>query len=327
MTQTVFGLGRAPYVEGEFVAALRTADGQWSTVKTRPQSFPNSWQRRVILWFCLSLAIVAPLGYLFARRLAAPLRSFADAAEQLGRDPSSDLEPLDGPAEVGRAAAAFNLMQRRLKRYVEDRTGMVGAISHDLRTPLARMRFKLERAPPALRSALSRDIGQMEEMITSVLSFMRDDAVGSTRQPVDLRSILECVVDDVEGDVELRPGAPVAVVVDVLAIQRVFENLVDNALKYGLKAEVSLAVEGGEAVVNVEDRGPGLLPEELEQAFKPFYRSAEAKASGKAGMGLGLAVSRTTVRAHGGDLVLMPGSKGLKAQVRLPLADRISLAA
>lgn len=316
---SVFGLARAPYVEGEFVAALKTPTG-WVTVKPQPEGFPNSWQRRVLIWFGLSFGLVAPIGYLLARRLAAPLGRFAAAAERLGREPAADLAPLAGPAEVGRAARAFNLMQQRLKRYVEDRTGMVGAISHDLRTPLARMRFKLERAPPALRAALGRDITQMEEMITSVLSFMRDESVSARRDSVDLRSILECVVDDAGGGADLAPGPPVAVTVDVLGVQRVFENLVDNALKYGTVARVALRVENGEAVIEVADDGPGVEPDDLERVFKPFYRSQEAKSSGKAGMGLGLAVSRSTIRAHGGELVLRLGADGLIAQVRLPAA-------
>jgi two-component system OmpR family sensor kinase len=147
---------------------------------------------------------------------------------------------------------------------------------------------------------------------------MRDETIGAQRDSVDLRSILECVVDEAGAGAELAAGAPVAVTVDVLGMQRVFENLVDNALKYGTAARVTLSVQAGEAVVEVADDGPGLAPEELEQVFKPFYRSHEA--SGKAGMGLGLAVSRSTVRAHGGELILKPGAEGLIAQVRLPAA-------
>src|SRR6478609_9513073 len=148
--------------------------------------------------------MVAPLGWLVARRLAAPLHDFALAAERLGKDPSAPVSTLQGPAEVGRAARAFNQMQARLKRYVEDRTGMVGAISHDLRTPLARMRFRLERAPPELKESMG-------------------------------------------GEIALTPGGAAEVEVDVIGIQRVFENLVDNALKYGDRAQVRLFQEGGEA--------------------------------------------------------------------------------
>lgn len=321
--QTLFGFKTTPQVEGEFVAALRLGPDQWITVRPKPESFPNSWQRRVLLWFLVAFAGVAPVGYLFARRLAAPLQDFARAAERLGRDPLAAVVATDGPAEVGRAARAFNLMQLRLRRYIDDRTGMIGAISHDLRTPLARMRFRLERAPPALKAAMSRDIAQMEEMISSVLIFMRDDATGGRRERVDLRSVLEVVVDDAcaaGGEVELQIGEPLEAEVDLLAMQRVFENLVSNATKYGERARLSMRARDGELVVEVADTGPGLPDEELERVFKPFYRGPAALALAQSGIGLGLAVSRSTVRAHGGDLTLRRAAIGLVAEVRLPLA-------
>lgn len=322
-----FGFAPPSYVEGEFVAALKQADGRWATVRPQAEGFPNTWQRRVMLWFGLSIALIAPIALLVAWRLAAPLKAFAESADRLGREPSADLPPLNGPAEIGMAAEAFNRMQRRIKRYVEDRTGMVRAISHDLRTPLARMRFKLERAPPSLRAAIGRDMDQMEEMIASVLSFMRDEVQAETRQVVDLRSLLEVVVDDAAGPVKLEPGPAVLVEVDVVGVQRVIENLIDNAVKYGGGAMLELTTFDGEACVMVRDEGPGLSPEDLEEIFKPFYRGAQARASGKSGVGLGLSVSRSTIRAHGGELTLRPGAQGLIAEVRLPGARTVDAAA
>lgn len=322
-----FSLGRAPYVEGEFVAAMKMGDGRWATVRPRPEGFPNSWQRRVLLWFGLSVALIAPLALFVSWRLAAPLKVFAESADRLGREPSADLPPLSGPAEIGKAADAFNLMQQRLKRYVDDRTGMIRAISHDLRTPLTRMRFKLERASPALRQAIGRDMDQMEEMIASVLAFMRDETHTATRQVVDLRSLLEVVVDDAPGAVTLEPGVAVLAEIDVVGVQRVVENLIDNALKYGEQASVSLTVRDGEAFIEVADKGPGLSSDDLERVFQPFYRSEAARASGKSGVGLGLAVSRSTIRAHGGDLRLLPADQGLVAELRLPQARSLRAAA
>lgn len=317
---TGFRLGRAPYVEGEFVAAMKMDDGRWATVRPQPEGFPNSWQRRVLLWFGLSIALIAPVALFVAWRLAAPLKVFAESADRLGREPSADLPPLSGPAEIGKAADAFNLMQRRLKRYVDDRTGMIRAISHDLRTPLTRMRFKLERASPALRSAIGRDMDQMEEMIASVLAFMRDETHVAARQIVDLRSLLEVVVDDAPGPVKLESGPAVLAEIDVVGVQRVVENLIDNALKYGEQAIVSLDVRDGEAFIEVADRGPGLASDDLERVFQPFYRSEAARASGKSGVGLGLSVSRSTIRAHGGELRLRSADVGLVAELRLPQA-------
>jgi two-component system OmpR family sensor kinase len=311
------------YVEGDFIAALQVAPARWVVVEPQPEGFPNAWQSRIMLWFLIAFALVAPLGWLFARRLTAPLRRFADAAERLGRDPTAPATVCDGPAEIGRAALAFNLMQDRLRRYVEDRTAMIGAISHDLRTPLARMRFRLERAPDAIKPGFETDIEQMDAMIGSVLAFLRDRGEGAARQRVDLRSILEVAVDDAVsggGEVELEPGEPAEVDIDLLEIQRVFANLVDNALKYGGRALVRLRLDGSEAVAEVKDFGPGIPEDELESVFRPFYRSKAARAGRASGFGLGLATTRTIVRAHGGDIRLR-SEQGLTAEVRLPLAS------
>lgn len=310
------------YVEGDFVAALKIAPARWVVVEPEPERFPNAWQSRIMLWFLIAFALVAPLGWMFARRLTAPLRRFADAAERLGRDPTAPATLCDGPAEIGRVASAFNLMQDRLRRYVEDRTAMIGAISHDLRTPLARMRFRLERAPEAIRPGFETDIDQMDAMIGSVLAFMRDRGENPARQRVDLRSILEVAVDDAVsggGEVELEPGEPAEVEVDLLGVQRVFANLIDNALKYGRRAVVRLRLEGADAVAEVQDFGPGIPEQELESVFRPFYRSEAARVGKAAGFGLGLATARSVVRAHGGD-VRLRSTGGLTAEVRLPLA-------
>ena len=319
-----YGLPSTPYLQGNFVAAFQVSPGRWVTVQPAPEPFPNTWQKRIMLWFFLSSILVIPVGLVFARRLATPLANFAEAAERLGRDPSGKQASLRGPAEIGRAARAFNEMQARLKRYIDDRTAMVGAISHDLRTPLARMRFRLERIPPRFRSGIEHDIAQMEVMITSVLAFIRDANEPSTRDRVELRSILECVVDNASlmgGDVSLTPGERVAVDVDSLGIERVLTNLIDNALKYGRKAHVRVFSDGPEVVTEIEDEGPGLPTTELERVFLPFYRSDHSRNLNKTGIGLGLAVSRSIARAHGGDISLGAGRQGLRVQLRLPRAS------
>ena len=317
----LFAPAPAGYVEGDFIAAQRVGD-RWIVVKPRPEGFPTAWQSRVMLWFLLSFALVAPLGWLFARRLTAPLRSFADAAERLGRDPSAPATVQGGSAEIARAAAAFNLMQGRLKRYVEDRTAMIGAISHDLRTPLTRMRFRLEAAPDKLKPGFETDMDQMEAMISSVLTFMRDQAEGGARERLDLRTLLdEAVKNAVAGgaDVALEPGDAVEVQADPVALNRVFANLLDNAVKYGGRAVVRLDKDGLEAIATVRDFGPGLPDSELERVFKPFYRAPHAVASDASGMGLGLANSRSIILAHGG-AIRLKSHDGLTAEVRLPAA-------
>jgi signal transduction histidine kinase len=311
---------RVSFVVGEMEAAYQPSPGQWMIVRSAGEGFPNAWQRRIFMWFLVCIAVLTPVGYLFARRLTAPIGRFASAADRLGRDPRAPPMTLKGPAEIGLAAAAFNEMQARLARYVEDRTAMIAAIAHDLRTPLARVQFKLQKGPPDLAADIRADLGQMEAMIAAVLAFVRDAAPAQERGPLDLLSLLEVVADDASApgaDVEVEPGPAVVVEADASALQRLFVNLVDNAVKYGGQARISLGRDGGDAVVRVSDPGPGLTPEEIERVFEPFYRVETSRSRETGGIGLGLSVARSIARAHGGDVNLTSGG-GLTAIVRLP---------
>ena len=320
-TGAAFDAGR-PLI-GSFTAALQRPGGEWVLVQPTAEPFMTDWQRRVLFWFMACMVVLAPLAWLFARRITAPLRAFAEAAERIGRDPTSPPVQLSGPAEIGAAARAMNDMQVRLKRYVQDRTASIAAVSHDLRTPLARMRFKLEKAPPALRASLAHDVDQMEQMVCAVLEFIREGAEPRRRERIDLLSALECVVDDATAagaSVELAGGEPIIVEADALGLERLFTNLVDNASKYGSSARVTVAIDGEEGVVEIADQGPGLPDSELERVFQPFYRVEPSRSRETGGIGLGLAVARSIARAHGGDISLARGEPGLVARVRLPRA-------
>ncbi|MDO6415163.1 ATP-binding protein [Sphingomonas sp. BIUV-7] len=322
--RSLFGLAQAPFVEGDFVASLKLPSGQWAVVQPAPAPFLNSWQRRVLLWFAIALGVVLPLGWLFARRLVTPLQSFARAAEQLGRSPASTIVPLDGPAEIGRAAHAFNLMQGRLRAFVDDRTAMVGAISHDLRTPLTRMRFRIEDIDDGdVRDGLLEEVDEMEAMIAQVIEFIRDASTPGARERLDLRTLVDDVAEDarmVGGEVIVEQADQAPVEVDVLGMRRLLDNLLENAVKYGTRARIRLRTDAENVFAEIIDDGPGLADDELERVFEPFYRSDEAIASDKKGSGLGLAVCRSIARAHGGDVRLIRGTDGFRAEVRLPQA-------
>ena len=308
---------------GPFVAASRTAAGQWIIVKPKDHPLPNEWQLRILLWLAGSAVLIAPAGYLFARRITAPLAAFAEAARRLGSNPNSPPVQLDGPAELGVAADAFNDMQLRLRRYVADRTAMFSAISHDLRTPLARTRFKIEKAPVALRNSIARDLDQMEAMISSVLTFLRQGAASGARKPLDLHSLLETLVAEVVdagGRASLDAPEHLIVSGDLLALKWMFDNLLRNAVNYAGGAHVVAHVEEEEVVVEVQDDGPGVAESDLERVFDPFYRADRARNLDSGGVGLGLAIARAIAREHGGDIILRPRHPGLAAIVRLPLA-------
>ncbi|WP_334181863.1 ATP-binding protein [Novosphingobium sp.] len=318
-----FALTSPPFIEGDFVAATRQPDGQWLAVAPRAEPFPNAWQKRVMLWFALSLAIISPLAWLFARRIVVPLKDFAQAAEQLGRDPSATILPLSGPAEIGRAANAFNQMRFRLRAFVDDRTAMVGAISHDLRTPLTRLRFRIEDVPDDQREGLLKEVSEMEAMISQVIAFIRDASTPGPRKRVDFADLIAGSVADAQlvgGKVTIEHNVHIPVEVDPVGIRRLLGNLLENAIKYGESAKVRVSLLDGEAVAEIVDAGPGIPEDEFDRAFEPFYRSETARKSGQKGTGLGLAVCRSIARAHGGDVNFVHGGDGFAARVTVPAA-------
>jgi signal transduction histidine kinase len=215
-------------------------------------------------------------------------------------------------------------MQERLARYVDDRTAMVGAIAHDLRTPLTRLRFRLEEAPESIRDKMVADIAEMEAMISGTLAFVRDASKRADRTKLELSSLLESVADEMSEtglDVAVDRASRVVVEGDPIDLRRLFNNLLDNAVKFGGSARVLVEVENDHALVEIADRGAGLPDGELERVFDPFYRHETSRSRDTGGIGLGLPVVRSIARAHGGDASLRnnPGG-GLTARVVLPLA-------
>ncbi len=305
-----------------FKVAIKGKDGRWMIAQPR-EPFPNEWQRRILLWFVLSVAALSPLAYLFARRLAAPIGGFAAAAERLGRDPRASPLRMKGPPEVQQAANAFNDMQERLRRYVDDRTAMVGAVAHDLRTPLTRLRFRVEAAPPGLREKMIADVDQMDAMISSALAFVRDATQPCERSRLELSSLVESVaVEMAETGLNVSAASPAPVVIngDPVALRRLVTNLLDNAVKFGFCARARVYQEDGAAVIEVDDDGPGIGEAERERVFEPFHRGEPSRSRETGGAGLGLAVVRSVARSHGGEAALANREGGgLRAYARLPL--------
>jgi signal transduction histidine kinase len=231
------------------------------------------------------------------------------------------------PPEAREQSAALSGAQA--SRFSEDHLAAIGAIAHDLRMPLARIRFRLERDPAAAGPAILADVTQMEAMISALLDFARAGADPGPHGLIELRSLLECVADAaaIHGEVRLEDGPAIFVEGEPLALTRLFSNIVDNAVKYGSAAELRTVSSDEQAVVEIRDEGPGIAPEDLERVFHPFFRTQAARALDVPGVGLGLSVARSIARAHGGEVTLeqAPGA-GLKVVVSLPL-DRAAEAA
>jgi signal transduction histidine kinase len=313
-----------PLLMGAFKVGVRQPDGRWLVVQPQSAFGIDPWQQRLLLVLALAAVGVSPLAWWFARRLAAPIAKLAAGAERLGRDPSAPPLDIRGSAEVTAAVHAFNEMQERLRQYVDDRTGMIGAIAHDLRTPLTRLRFRIEAAPEEVRAKLAADIDQMEAMVAATLAFVRDASSPRERVKLEIASLVETIMDEAAetgADAAAEASDRVVVDGDPVALRRLITNLVDNALKFGSAARGRVFTENGMAVVEIADNGPGIAADQVERAFEPFHRLEGSRSRDTGGIGLGLAVVRAIARGHGGDVSLNPRfGGGLNAVVRLPLA-------
>jgi signal transduction histidine kinase len=275
--------------------------------------------------------VLSPLFVLFGllsvaagRKLAAPIRHFAQAAERLGVDTTMPPLAERGPHELRAAIRAFNRMQERLRRFVDDRTQMLAAMSHDLRTPLNRMRLRAEFIEDAEQQRkMFADLEAMNAMIDTTLAFARDDARREPRKLVDLGILVEDVCEDIAdaGGVASYSGPHgVNVRCRPMAVSRAVANLIENAVKYAGAARVRVVAEGDHVVIAVEDDGQGIPVEQQEKVFAPFYRLEPSRNPDTGGVGLGLSVARTIAREHGGDIVLANGpGGGLCARMELPV--------
>jgi signal transduction histidine kinase len=237
--------------------------------------------------------------------------------------------PETGPVEIVTAAAAFNTMAARVRRFVEERTFLLTAIGHDLRTPITRLKLRAEyMEDEEQRTKMLADLDEMEAMVAATLAFGRDATASEPVVRLDLASLLRTILDDAaDGDPDhaddLRYAGPqhLAIHARPLALKRALANLVGNALKYGDAARVTLHPPvKGMARIDIEDDGPGIPPEEMERVFEPFHRLETSRNRETGGSGLGLSITRNILRAHGGDILLtnLP-ERGLRVSVTLPV--------
>ncbi|AUN31577.1 two-component sensor histidine kinase [Niveispirillum cyanobacteriorum] len=254
-----------------------------------------------------------------------PLRRFAAAANRLGIDMNAPSLDEAGPREVRLAASAFNKMQRRLRAFVEDRTRMLAAVSHDLRTPLTRLRLRAEFIDDdVVRDKMLEDLSEMEAMIGSTLAFARDEAAKEAIEPLELNALLARLGEDMRDAGKPVGVAPAPFSIPIvgrrMALRRALGNLMENAVKYGQTAQVALAVTGENVTITIDDEGPGIPEIEFENVFRPFFRLEASRSRDTGGTGLGLSVANDIIRAHGGEIRLSNRPEGgLRVIVVLPV--------
>ena len=308
----------------ELTLSIRLADGAWLNVRSMFNRPALQWTPQAVLPLTLMAVAVALVAWWTARRVVGPMRALAAGAERLGRGLDADPLPMTGPSEVRETTRAFNRMQDRLTRFVNERTHMLAALSHDLRSPLTAMRLRIEMLEETEDSIrLKALVEEMQAMVEATLEFARGVARAEPAATIDLAALLGNLVGDVGADrAILAPSRPVPVTIRPQALNRALRNLIDNAVRYGGVAKVKLVQEAGVAVITIADNGPGLPSDQLEEVFEPFVRMEESRSRDTGGVGLGLAIARTIIQAHGGTVLLHNAAEGgLEAVVRLPVGE------
>ncbi len=305
--------------------SLALGDGSWlafvSPLLDEPAQIPAHHSLASLSAMAVGIVLASVL---VVRWITQPLRRLAEAAETFGTAGAPVPLQEDGPREVRDAARTFNAMQARIHRLVADRTQALAAVSHDLRTPIQRLRLRagfIEETET--QRAIDTDLDEMESMVEATLAYLRGATEGEELRPANLAAILRTLCDDAadRGDAVTYVGSDdVRLRLRPVAIKRAFANLIDNAVKYGGSARVMMADQPQAVTVRVEDQGPGIPDEALEKVFEPFQRLEESRNRSTGGTGLGLTIARRVVQGHGGTLTLAnrPEKGGLVAIVRLP---------
>ncbi|MDA4844249.1 ATP-binding protein [Hoeflea poritis] len=307
--------------------SVQLDNGRWLNMASSLDMQPNSLPRLFVSIALMGAAVIVIVAFT-VRRLTKPLSNLAEAADQLGRGAEGLSVKEAGPHEVRSAIHAFNVMQERLMRYVQDRTRMLAAISHDLRTPITSLRIRAEFIEDEEnRNRIIMTLDEMQRMVEATLALARDEARREEQSRVDLGEFLDAIVadyQDMDQPVRLEDGPGqgahrVVVACRPIAMKRALRNLIDNAVRYGKEASIGYAADPKNVTITISDNGPGIPGDQLEEVFEPFLRLEDSRSEETGGIGLGLAIARSNIQAHGGTLKLENRKAGgLSAKVVLP---------
>jgi len=306
------------------VMAVRLLDRSWVVFVSPKRIWGLPRTTRWLIWVLFLVVSISLFTVLAARRFAGPIKQLAMAVRDFGINPQAPAIPESGPRELRQVIRTFNEMKAQIQKFVSYRTMMLAAISHDLRTPLTRMRLRGEFIEDAeQQQRLFRDVDEMQAMIDGALAFFRDDAVSEPSTPFDLANVLLTIGNDyADQQIEIGYEGPAHAAYQgrPFALKRAFSNLVENALEYATPPSIELLREPNAYVVLIRDRGPGLPDHALANIFLPYYRVEKSRNRNTGGVGLGLCVAQAIVQGHGGEIRLRsPRSGGLEARIVLPL--------
>ncbi|PRD40620.1 two-component sensor histidine kinase [Phyllobacterium phragmitis] len=302
--------------------AVQLSDGTWLNSAYHKVLPSTLWNTQSLFSLGITAFVLSIIGVFIANRITSPLRGLALAAEALGRGETVPNLPESGPDDIRQTSEAFNRMQSRLHRFVEDRTRMLAAIGHDLRTPLTSLRLRAEFvSDPDLQQKMLAAIDEIQTMTEGTLALARGEATIEETRTIDLNALVGSLCDDLAElgqDVEFEEGAKANYRCRPDGLRRAIRNLVENAVRYGGKARVSVLHTSATIDIVVEDEGPGIPETAAEQVFAPFFRLEQSRNRDTGGVGLGLSIARAIVRHHGGDIILSQIKPGLRASICLP---------
>ncbi len=309
----------------EMQVSIALTDGGWLNVGTRFERPPLQWPWVSFISFGITAALILVTACWFLlARLTGPLLRVSHAADRLGRGEDVKLLPLVGPGEVRDLTRTFNRMQDRLTRFIGDRTQLLAALGHDLRSPLTALRVRAEMVDEdETRDSLITSIEEMQEMVDATLAFARGMASTETYETVDLGAYLARLRSDMMDSFTLEDNGTVPLRLRPNSLRRALRNIIENAQRYGGAAHVAFGQNADHAFITISDDGPGIPETDLEQVFEPFFRLEKSRSRETGGTGLGLSIARTIVRAHGGEVSLSNRREnGLGATVTLPLESK-----
>jgi len=305
-------------------ATVLLNDGVWITVESIDPARATQWVIRMFRNLAIVDGVMVILCFFAVRQVTRPLSVLASAAEDLGRNIDRPPLPERGANELVRASRALNVMQDRLKRYVDTRMKVLAAMSHDLKTPITRMRLRAEMLDDAhIKAKFIKDLDELQHMVGSTLDYMRGLAEGGEAvQPIDVTALISSLKEDAEEaghTITISGEARSPVMGRAQALKRCLQNLIDNALAYGRRADITLRDEGGALNIAISDDGPGIPEDDIERVFEPFYRVEGSRNRNTGGSGLGLSIARNIAQAHGGSVRLRNLARGgLEATLRIP---------
>ncbi|AFL75700.1 ATP-binding protein [Thiocystis violascens] len=309
------------------VICARLRDGDWVNFRTTRIDQPPPWAGKTLQLLGLLLVAAIGTGLFIARKTARSMADLAEAAHRFGHGEDPPRLREHGPREVRETIRAINQMQERLHKHIQDRSRLLAAVSHDLRTPITILRLRAEYIDDTdMREKTLATLEEMEAILSATLGFARDEAADEAARSTDLAALVQTLVDDhvdLGGEVAYEGPERLVARCRPVSLKRAISNLIDNAVKYGGRVRVTVREEPGSRVIQIDDAGPGIPDAQIEKVFEPFFRLEASRSRETGGTGLGLAVARTIVHAHGGMLRLTNRPEGgLRVSIRLPEQEK-----